>query len=86
MVPSQCVYSLGASRKIATCIPEKKRLFRQSPIIFLKAKKNPTEIRGMHNAHVRDAAAMCEFFAYFETRVSIRAVKGSVSNDHVISV
>lgn len=24
----------------------------------------------MYNAHIRDAAAMCEFFAYFETRVS----------------
>jgi Xaa-Pro aminopeptidase len=39
--------SLGASKKIE----------KQSPIQMLKAVKNPVEIQGVKNAHIRDAAA-----------------------------
>ncbi|RZB41166.1 xaa-Pro aminopeptidase 1-like, partial [Asbolus verrucosus] len=71
LIPSHYVYSLGASRYISNCTNhEKKMLHHQSPIIEMKAKKNPTEIEGMYNAHIRDAAAMCEFFSYFESRVN----------------
>ena len=37
--------------------------------MLLKAKKNTVEIHGMQQAHIRDAAAMCEFFAYFDKMV-----------------
>ncbi|XP_044262577.1 xaa-Pro aminopeptidase ApepP-like isoform X1 [Tribolium madens] len=56
----------STSRRIAQCVPPRKRLFVQSPIILFKARKNPIEIKGMHHAHVRDAASMCEFFAYLD--------------------
>lgn len=70
LVPSSCVYSPGASKKIFDLVPDKIRISRPSPIIYLKAKKNPVEIEGMEKAHIRDGAAMCKFFEYFETRVS----------------
>jgi Xaa-Pro aminopeptidase len=35
----------------------------QSPIVLLKACKNPAELRGMRACHLRDAAAVVEFLA-----------------------
>jgi Xaa-Pro aminopeptidase len=69
LIPSQCGNNWGASRNITRCIPkEQKRFHHQSPIILLKARKNPVEIRGMQKAHIRDAAAMCKFFAYLDNK------------------
>ncbi|KAK4883140.1 hypothetical protein RN001_006459 [Aquatica leii] len=68
LVPSSCVYSPGASKMIYDLVPEDKRVSKPSPIIHLKAVKNPTERIGMRNAHVRDGVAMCRFFEYFERR------------------
>ncbi len=36
------------------------------PIGLMKAKKNPTELEGMRQAHIRDAAAMVSFLHWFE--------------------
>ncbi|WP_289041475.1 aminopeptidase P family protein [uncultured Aliiroseovarius sp.] len=36
------------------------------PAILPKAQKNPTELRGAREAHLRDAAAMVEFLTWFE--------------------
>lgn len=33
---------------------------------ILKAEKNPVELQGMINAHVKDGVAMCKFLAWFE--------------------
>lgn len=66
------MYSAGASWKIYSLIPKKKRLPLPSPIIFMKAAKNKVEREGMRRAHIRDAAAMCQFLAYFEARVCIQ--------------
>ena len=40
-----------------------------SPVIFLKAKKNPTEVEGMRRAHIKDAVALCDFLAKLEKEV-----------------
>lgn len=69
LIPSSFVYSLGASHAISKLVPYEKRLFLPSPIISLKSRKNFVEREGMRTAHIRDAAAMCKFFAYFENRV-----------------
>jgi Xaa-Pro aminopeptidase len=37
-----------------------------SPLLLLKACKNPTEIAGMHEAHRRDALAMVKFLHWLE--------------------
>ncbi|KAF5287703.1 hypothetical protein FQA39_LY15803 [Lamprigera yunnana] len=68
LVPSSCVYSPGASKMIYDLVPEEKRVSKPSPIIHMKAVKNPTERIGMRNAHIRDGVAMCKFFEYFEKR------------------
>lgn len=70
LLPSQCVFSPGSSYAIYLLVPSDRQVAAPSPIIFLKARKNPTEMRGMEKAHIRDAAAMCKFFAYFEKRVN----------------
>ncbi|KRT80197.1 Peptidase [Oryctes borbonicus] len=69
VLPTQCVFTKGVSQKVFSLIPEKKRLSMESPIIYLKAKKNQVEIENMKIAHIRDAAAMCMFFSYFEKKV-----------------
>lgn len=70
LLPTKYVYSRGVSRTIFSLVPEEKRLLQPSPIIFLKALKNPVEIKGMERAHVRDAIVMCNFLSYLEKRVS----------------
>jgi hypothetical protein len=42
----------------------------QSPIVLLKACKNPAELRGMRACHLRDAAAVVEFLASLDTHYS----------------
>ncbi|CAH0552784.1 unnamed protein product [Brassicogethes aeneus] len=71
LVPTKCVYSAGASHAIYTHIPVNKILPRQSPIVYLKAIKNPVEIKGMRHAQIVDAAALCDCLAYFEKRFSL---------------
>ncbi|KDR14160.1 Xaa-Pro aminopeptidase 1 [Zootermopsis nevadensis] len=66
LLPSQCYNSPGASRAIYSAIPPGKQLVTSSPIIFMKARKNHIEIDGMRRAHIRDAVALCDFFAHFE--------------------
>ena len=41
-----------------------------SPIILMKACKNDIELNGMKAAHLRDGAAMAEFFHWLETTLS----------------
>lgn len=36
---------------------------------LLKAIKNPVEVEGMINAHVRDGVALCCYFAWLEKEV-----------------
>ncbi|KAL2612171.1 hypothetical protein R1flu_023863 [Riccia fluitans] len=44
-------------------------LHRMSPISRAKALKNDTELKGMKNAHLRDAAALTEFWTWLEHRI-----------------
>ncbi|MBE6444766.1 MAG: M24 family metallopeptidase [Alphaproteobacteria bacterium] len=38
-----------------------------NPIQKIKAKKNPIELSGFKNAHIRDAVAMCNFLCWLQT-------------------
>lgn len=51
-------------------IPSAKRITGSSPIVSMKAIKNPVEIQGMRNAHLKDAVALCDFLALLEKEVS----------------
>ncbi|XP_073717550.1 xaa-Pro aminopeptidase 1 isoform X1 [Misgurnus anguillicaudatus] len=46
-----------------------------TPLCLAKAVKNPTEIQGMKMAHIKDAVALCELFAWLEKEIP----KGTVT-------
>ncbi|KAF3844143.1 hypothetical protein F7725_016191 [Dissostichus mawsoni] len=46
-----------------------------TPLCLAKAVKNATEIQGMKMAHIKDAAALCELFAWLEKEIP----KGTVT-------
>ncbi|KAJ8920725.1 hypothetical protein NQ315_004864 [Exocentrus adspersus] len=51
-------------------IPKKNLLLTNiTPVQLMKAVKNPVEINGMRNAHVKDAAALCCYFSWLEKNV-----------------
>ena len=51
---------------LASIVPEKQRHIGLSPVTLMKAIKNSTEIDGFINAHIKDAAALCSYFAWLE--------------------
>ena len=55
-------------------IPEKRRICTISPVQLMKAVKNKTEIKGMIDCHIRDAAALCIYFAWLEKTISRETV------------
>ncbi|CAH2071647.1 unnamed protein product, partial [Iphiclides podalirius] len=67
LIPTGDTFQRGASAAIAQSVPQSKRLFQSSPIIYFKAQKNDAEIRGMRRAHLRDAVAMCTVLSYIES-------------------
>lgn len=47
----------------------------RSPIGDAKAIKNKTELEGMRACHVRDGAALIEYFAWLEEELTVRGTK-----------
>ncbi|CAI0460071.1 unnamed protein product [Linum tenue] len=45
------------------------RVYRASPISLAKAVKNASELEGMRNAHLRDAAALAQFWTWLEDEI-----------------
>ncbi|XP_072027401.1 xaa-Pro aminopeptidase 1-like isoform X4 [Amphiura filiformis] len=58
-----------SSFALASCIPQDQRILQITPACTSKAVKNPVEIEGMRNAHIRDAVALCEYFSWLEKEV-----------------
>lgn len=50
-------------------VPRKYMLVDTTPIALMKAIKNPVESEGMRNAHIKDAAALCCYFAWLENAI-----------------
>ncbi|XP_072094981.1 xaa-Pro aminopeptidase 1 isoform X2 [Mobula birostris] len=62
--------SSKASHALSEAIPKMLRLQTvYTPVCIAKAIKNPTEIEGMRRAHIKDAVALCELFAWLEKEV-----------------
>ncbi|XP_070541372.1 xaa-Pro aminopeptidase 1-like isoform X2 [Ptychodera flava] len=61
--------SSKSSYALINIIPKGRRIIQSSPIALAKAIKNEVEIQGMRNAHIKDAVALCEFFAWLEKEV-----------------
>lgn len=47
----------------------------RSPICDAKAIKNETELGGMRSCHIRDGAALCEYFAWLEEELTVKGTK-----------
>ncbi|KAI3352959.1 hypothetical protein L3Q82_019532 [Scortum barcoo] len=65
-----------ASCALTQVIPKAHRTpIPYTPLCLAKAVKNATEIRGMKMAHIKDAVALCELFAWLEKEIP----KGTVT-------
>lgn len=63
-----------SSYGLMALIPERKRVTDISPIAVMKAVKNPTEVAGLVNCHVRDGAAVCCYLAWLEKEITKNVV------------
>ncbi|XP_052749222.1 xaa-Pro aminopeptidase 1 isoform X1 [Galleria mellonella] len=79
LIPAAGTFQRGASAAIAQSVPQAKRVFLLSPIIYLKAQKNEAESNGMTKAHLRDAVAMCTLLSYLEGRRGTSQSEMSIS-------
>lgn len=70
LVTTPTTYLTGASYAIYESLPEEASQFEVSPIILMKGTKNPVEVQGMIDSHIRDAYACIEFFAFMEDQIS----------------
>lgn len=50
--------------------PRKKVYKKITPLGYMKQIKNPVEIEGMKNAHIKDAVALISYFAWLENNVN----------------
>ncbi|GFU20859.1 xaa-Pro aminopeptidase 1 [Nephila pilipes] len=62
--------SRKSSYALLRLIPEECRIESVNPVLLMKAVKHEVEIECMRRAHVKDAVAMCEFFAWLEDEVA----------------
>lgn len=60
---------------LLTKIPADKRRTSPSPLILLKAQKNPVEVAGMKHAHLKDAVALCDFLSQLQEEVLVNNQK-----------
>lgn len=60
------------------------------PIIFfystIQAIKNPIELEGFENCHIRDGAALCQFFAWLEKEVPKGYVTEMIASDKLFEI
>jgi len=61
--------SSKSSAALSSLIPEENLITDASPVCVAKAVKNEVEIEGMKQAHIRDAAALCQYFAWLEKEI-----------------
>nr|CAH7769398.1 unnamed protein product [Callosobruchus chinensis] len=63
-------FSEKSNLALINVIPKKNRVMTDiTPICMMKAVKNPVEALGMRNAHIKDAVALCCYFAWLESNV-----------------
>lgn len=51
--------------------PEERQIVQLTPLALMKAIKNPTEVEGMRKALIRDAASLCQFYAWLDETMSL---------------
>lgn len=66
---SKVWHSDYASYAIYERIPEDNRIMEASPILLMKARKNPTELDGLRQACWKDSVSLCELFGWIQEMV-----------------
>ncbi|XP_065649618.1 xaa-Pro aminopeptidase 1 isoform X2 [Hydra vulgaris] len=61
--------SSKSSYALASLVPEYQLCTEISPVCSAKAVKNPAEIKGMKDAHIRDGIAVCEYLCWLEKEI-----------------
>ncbi|TYI60472.1 hypothetical protein E1A91_D10G106800v1 [Gossypium mustelinum] len=61
--PASCCYALFSK------LHAKKMLLQQSPLALAKALKNPVELDGLRNAHIRDGAAVVQYLVWLDKQM-----------------
>ncbi len=70
MITNPSMYLSGASYAVYEALGgEDLVTFADSPVLSVKSVKNPTEVAGMVDSHLRDAYACCAFFAELENDI-----------------
>ncbi|RWS28994.1 aminopeptidase-like protein, partial [Leptotrombidium deliense] len=59
-----------SSHSLVTLIPETRRISDSNPVLIKKTMKNDIEVERMRLAHIKDAVALCEFYAWLEDQVT----------------
>ncbi|KAJ2378196.1 hypothetical protein IW150_000944 [Coemansia sp. RSA 2607] len=67
--PAKLLAGPSVSWALAQALGDKIDVTTPSPLPMLKALKNAAELDGMRNCHVRDGAAMAEFFGWLENEL-----------------
>ncbi|KAD3640785.1 hypothetical protein E3N88_30008 [Mikania micrantha] len=62
-VDPRCCYSLYSA------LSSDQVLLQQSPLALPKSLKNPVEMEGLKNAHIRDGAAIVQYFAWLDKQM-----------------
>uniref|UniRef100_A0A0D6R2D6 Xaa-Pro aminopeptidase n=1 Tax=Araucaria cunninghamii TaxID=56994 RepID=A0A0D6R2D6_ARACU len=82
--PGSCCFALFSR------LPSDRVLQQQSPLALSKALKNPVELNGLRNAHIRDGAAVVNFLSWLDIQMQeiygaagyFSEVKGSNKRKH----
>ncbi|MBA0833861.1 hypothetical protein Goarm_006278, partial [Gossypium armourianum] len=61
--PASCCYALFSK------LDANKVLLQQSPLALTKALKNPVELDGLKNAHIRDGAAVVQYLVWLDKQM-----------------
>ncbi|GAA5995320.1 aminopeptidase P [Rhodotorula paludigena] len=61
LLPSRTSLSSALALSLSRCVTS-----QRGPIALLKALKNPTEVQGFRDCHVRDGVALVRYFAWLE--------------------
>jgi len=64
----------SASQGLVSLVPARRRHLKTTPVCTMKSMKNPVEVAGFDSSHDRDAAALCQYFAWLERAVDKQEV------------
>ncbi|XP_071819759.1 xaa-Pro aminopeptidase 1-like isoform X3 [Apostichopus japonicus] len=62
-------------------VAEDNRIMEASPILLMKARKNPTEMEGLRQACKKDSISLCELFGWIQEKVDAMTDEQATTGD-----